>query len=144
MNYQVGSAGRVIIARFEDGDEVLKGLKDIAKKENLRSAVCCLVGGMKAGRFVVGPETDDMPPKPIWQELTESHEIFGVGTIFWHGDEPLVHFHGSYGKRNEVKTGCMREGAETFIVLEAVIIEILGVVATREFDPVSKFKLLKV
>jgi len=144
MKYQVGSAGRVVIARFDDGDDVLQGIKDVAKRENLRSAVCYLVGGMKAGRFVVGSETDEMPPNPIWREMKESHEILGIGTIFWHNDEPKIHIHGSYGKRDDVKTGCLREGAEAFIVLEAIIIEIVGVTATREFDPVTKFTLLQV
>jgi uncharacterized protein len=144
MNYQAGSAGRVIVARFDDGDDALQGLIDIAKKENLRSAVCYLVGGMKSGRFVVGPENDEMPPVPIWREMKDSHEILGIGTIFWHNDEPKIHIHGSYGKKDEVRTVCLREGAKAFIVLEAIIIEIVGVTATREFDPVTKINLLKV
>jgi predicted DNA-binding protein with PD1-like motif len=144
MRYQVGSAGRVIVARFDDGDDVLMGLKDVAIKQNLRSAVLYLVGGMKAGRFVVGPKTDEMPPDPEWRELSESHEILGIGTIFWHGDEPRIHIHGSFGKFDKTKTGCLREDATAFIVLEAIIMEIVGLTATREFDPVTRFTLLEV
>jgi predicted DNA-binding protein with PD1-like motif len=38
----------------------------------------------------------------------------------------------------------MRENAETFLVLEAIIMEIKGVNAARELDPVSGMVLLKV
>ncbi len=39
--------------------------------------------------------------------------------------------------------GCMREKAEVFLVLEAVIMELSGIAAVREFDPKSGLTLLK-
>jgi predicted DNA-binding protein with PD1-like motif len=143
MRYQTGRAGRVVVARFEDGEDVLGGIAGIAKKEDIRSAVVHLVGGMKKGRFVVGPETEEMPPRPMWRELQESHEIIATGTIFWEGEEPRVHLHSAFGKRDTVKVGCVREQSETFLVLEAVIMEIEGVSAVREKDPVTGLPLLK-
>jgi len=144
MKYQIGEPGRIVVARFEDGDNILHGLGEIAKKENIRAGVFYLVGGMKSGRFVVGPEKEEMPPVPIWRELNESHEIVGLGTIFWQRDEPKIHFHGAYAKRDAVKVGCMRENAKTFLVLEAIVIEVKGVTAARELDPASGMVLLKV
>ena len=143
MKYQTGRPGRMIVARFDDRDNVLENLVGIAKKENIRAGIVYLVGGMREGRIVVGPETDEMPPKPVWKELGESHEIIGLGTIFWHGDEPKIHFHGAFGKKDMVKVGCLREKSKTFLVLEAIIIEMEGVNATREIDPVSGMALLK-
>ncbi len=143
MRYQTGKIGRVIIARFEDGDDVLKGLSAIVREDHMHAAVFFLVGGMREARIVVGPERDEMPPSPVWRELGESHEVVGFGTIFYEGDEPKVHFHGAFGKRDSVKVGCMREKFETFLVLEAVILELSGVKAVREFDPVSGLVLLK-
>jgi len=102
-----------------------------------------MVGGMKGGRFVVGPETEEMPPIPVWRELQESHEAVGFGTVFWDKEQPKVHFHGAYGKRDSVKAGCMREGTEAFLVLEVVITEILDVDIIRELDPVSNMILVK-
>ena len=29
MNYSVGEAGRIVVARFEDGDQIIKGLTEI-------------------------------------------------------------------------------------------------------------------
>src|SRR3990172_11755583 len=117
MKYQVGKTGRVIVARFEDREDVLANLADIVRKENIRAAAFYLVGGMREARIVVGPEKDVMPPVPVWRELGESHEVTGFGTIFYQGDEPKVHFHGAFGKGDKVKVGCLRENSATFLVL---------------------------
>ncbi|NCO82885.1 MAG: DUF296 domain-containing protein [Nitrospirae bacterium CG_4_10_14_3_um_filter_44_29] len=143
MKYQVGRTGKVVVARFEDKEDVLSNLTDIAKKEDIKAAVVYLVGAVRNGKIVAGPEKDAMPPVPIWRELGESHEMLGVGTIFYQGDEPKVHLHGAFGKRDNVKVGCLREKAETFLLLEAVIVEIEGVNAVRELDHVSGLALLR-
>lgn len=143
MEYQVGRIGRVVVSRFEDREDVLGNLAAISKKEGIRAAVFYLVGGMREARIVVGPEKEEMPPVPVWRELGESHEVVGFGTIFYQGEEPKVHFHGAFGKKDSVKVGCMREKTETFLVLEAVMIEIAGIDAKREFDPASGLTLLK-
>jgi predicted DNA-binding protein with PD1-like motif len=143
MKYQGGEVGRVFVVRFEDGDDVLGGLTEIANREGLQAAAFHLVGGMKRGRFVAGPERDEMPPIPIWRDMDESHEIVGFGTIFRHDGEPKIHFHGAYGKRDVARVGCLRGGSEAFLVLEAVIQEINGTTAVRETDPESGMALLK-
>lgn len=143
MKYQVGKTGRIIVARFEDKEDVLGNLVNIAKKEKIKAGIFYIVGGMREGRIVVGPEEDKIPPKPVWKQLGESHEVVGVGTIFWDKKAPKIHFHGAFGKKDMVKMGCLREKSETFLVLETIIIEIKGIKAKREFDPVSGLTLLK-
>ncbi len=143
MKYRVGKPGRIIVARFSDGDDVLAGLAEIARREDISCASFSLVGGLKAGRFVVGPETEEMPPVPVWRELEESHEIVGFGTIFRQDGEPKIHFHGASGKHDTVRAGCLRESSRAFLVLEAVITEIRGVNAVRRRDPLSGMSLLE-
>jgi len=143
MKYQTGKPGRVLVAKFEDHDDVLANLVGLAKTEDIRAGIFYLVGGMREGKIVVGPETDVVPPIPVWKTLGECHEVVGLGTIFWQGDEPRVHFHGAFGKKDMVKVGCLREQSETFLVLEAVIIEMEGITATRELDPFTGLVLLK-
>lgn len=143
MEYRVGRPGRVVVARFSDGEDVLAGLAEIALREQIKAAAFSLVGGMKGGRYVVGPEGDEMPPRPVWRELSENHEAMGFGTIFWLDDQPKVHFHGAYGRGDSVKAGCMRVGSKTFLVLEVVITELLDMDAVRELDPASGFALLQ-
>jgi len=43
-----------------------------------------------------------------------------------------------------IKVGCLRGNSETFLVLEVIIVEITGIEARREFDPVSGLVLLKI
>lgn len=143
MNYQIGKPGRIIVARFSDGDDLLGGIAGICRAEEIRAACFNIVGGIKGGRYVVGPETEEMPPVPVWRELQESHEAVGFGTVFWDKDQPKVHFHGAYGKHDSVKAGCLREGSEVFLVLEVVITEILDVSIIRELDPASAMVLMK-
>jgi predicted DNA-binding protein with PD1-like motif len=143
MKYQMGKPGRIVVARFEDGEDILDSIIAIAKNENIRSAMFHLVGGIKKGSVVVGPEDEDMPPKPVWREIRQSHEALGAGTIFWQDDEPKVHFHGAFGKKDMVRVGCLRGTSETFLVLEAVIVEIDGIDAKREVDQISGLALLK-
>jgi len=142
MNYQIGKPGRIVVARFGDGEDLLGGIAGICRKEEIRAACFNIVGGIKGGRFVVGPETEDMPPIPVWRELQESHETVGFGTVFWDKKQPKVHFHGAYGKHDSVKAGCLREGSEVFLVLEVVITEILDVNIIRELDPASGMVLM--
>lgn len=143
MEYQVGKPGRIVVIRFSDGEDVLSGIAQVCRTENIRAASFNMVGGMKGGRYVVGPETETMPPKPMWRALQESHEATGFGTVFWEGDQPKVHFHGAFGKRDSVKAGCLREESQAFLVLEVVITEILDVEISRERDPQSGMTLIK-
>jgi uncharacterized protein len=143
MKYRVGRTGRVVVARLEDKDDIIESIAAIAKKEDIRSAVFNLIGGIKSGDIVVGPEEETLPPKPVWRDIRESTEVIGVGTIFWQENEPKIHFHGSFGKKDMVKVGCLRGTSETFLVLEVIIIEIEGINAIRELDHESGLVLLK-
>jgi predicted DNA-binding protein with PD1-like motif len=143
MKYQSGSVGRVFVARFEDGEDFLTSLCELARKENVRAGVFHLVGGAKKGRVVVGPKGDEMPPDPMWREIEGNSEIVGTGTIFWAGLEPKAHLHMAAGRGDRVCVGCLRQNSQTFLVLEAVLMEITGVDATRELDPGTGLALLK-
>jgi predicted DNA-binding protein with PD1-like motif len=133
-----------VVARFEDGEEIIENLINIIKKENIRASVFYLLGGITDARIVVGPVDDDVrPPEPVWKEIVESHEALGIGTIFWHKDEPKIHFHGTYGKFDNVKAGCLRDKGKAFLIMEVVIIEIKGINAVRDLDAATNMVLLK-
>ena len=144
MKYQVGEVGRVILAQFADGDEIIGNITDMVRKENIRACVFYLLGGIAEGRIVVGPVHDDVrPPEPTWREIVESHETLAIGTVFWYGEEPRIHIHGTYGKFDNVRTGCVRDEAKTFLIMEAVMIELKGINAVREMEPTINMPLLK-
>lgn len=143
MQYRAGSIGRVFVVRFQDTEDVINGIESLAKKESIGSAVLYLIGGMRQGKVVVGPERDEIPPKPIWRDFTEPHEVLAIGTIFNSESGPKLHLHGAYARGDSVKVGCLRELSEAFLVLEAVVLEVNGIDAKREFDPASGLTLLR-
>jgi hypothetical protein len=61
-------------------------------------------------------------------------EIFGVGTIYPGEDGPHIHYHASVGRSGHALTGCLREKAITYLIVEAVIMEFTGLTARKEFD----------
>ncbi|MEN2995157.1 MAG: PPC domain-containing DNA-binding protein [Thermodesulfovibrio sp.] len=144
MKYETGNTGRIFVIKFEDGENPLKELTELAQKEKILSAIFWLIGGIRKGNFVVGPEEDSFPPRPIWRQIEGNNELVAIGTIFWHNDEPKVHLHGVYGREDFVKMGCLRENPEVFLILECILMEITDVKVTREFDEKSKMILMKV
>ncbi len=153
MKYTTGKAGRIIIARFEDREDILLNLQEIVKKEDIKAGVFYLIGGLRKGRIVVGPKRDELPPESIWKEISDSHEVIAIGTIFWQGDVPKIHLHGVFGKgeavsggclRETVSVGCLREKGEVFLIIEAILIEIEGVNVERMPDPTTGLSLLRI
>lgn len=142
MKYRSGGVGRVLVCRFDDGEDFVAQLSELASKETVRSAVFFLVGGVKGGKIVVGPKADEMPPDPVWEKVSGNSEMIGTGTIFWDSDGPKVHLHASIGRGATVKTGCLRQDSSAFLVLEAVVLEITGIEAGRVQDAASGLKLL--
>ena len=49
----------------------------------------------------------------------------------------------AFGKKDAITVGCLREHSETFLIIEAIILEIEGIDARRELDHVSGLTLLK-
>ena len=142
MDYEVGSIGRVIVARGLDGEDVYAEIESIAAKENIRSGMVLVVGGLRSAKVVVGPKDPHGPIEPLYRQFDDARELAGVGTLFSDKSGPKLHLHGAIGRGEEVIAGCPRGGATVFCILEVVIVEITGVDASRELDPELGLKLL--
>jgi predicted DNA-binding protein with PD1-like motif len=146
MKYSSAQLGRVLIVRLEDGDVVHECIEEAARAEGIARAAVILLGGAGAGsRIVVGPEDGTVRPvAPMERVLDDVHEMAGAGTIF--PDEsgrPVLHLHAAFGRDGQVVAGCIRTGVRTWVVAEAVIIELRGSKATRRVDPATGFELLE-
>lgn len=142
MQHAEGSLGRAFVLRFDHGEDVLGSLTQFVRDHHVRGGIVWLVGALTSGRVVTGPEELELPPTPHWVEFDDGREIVGLGTIFWCGDEPKIHLHGSFGRGRDALTGCLREMSETFLVIEGVLLEITGTGAKRVFDDASQLALL--
>jgi predicted DNA-binding protein with PD1-like motif len=67
-----------------------------------------------------------------------------MGSVAEKEGAPVIHLHASLGRGKEVLTGCIRKEGEVFLVVEALILQIAGVSASRKPDQPSGLELLSV
>ncbi|HXY55426.1 MAG TPA: PPC domain-containing DNA-binding protein [Nitrospirota bacterium] len=134
MKYKQGSFGRVFVLKFEDKDEILEEMKKVATKERIMVGTIMLLGGMRSAGIVSGPKEAVIPPDPLWVNFSDGREVLGIGTLFWKGEEPIIHLHGAIGREKETFTGCIRKDSTVFLVIEAVLTEILGIDAHKALN----------
>ena len=147
MQFTEAKLGRIFVLRLHDGDHIPDVLESFAAENQISSALCFFLGGVKdKGRVVVGPKDGSaLPPEPMVTLLSGVHEACGVGTIF--ADEegkPKLHMHASFGRNEETVTGCVRMGVDVWRIGEVVVIELLGAVARRAVDKETGFEFLEI
>lgn len=145
MKAAEGKIGRVFVVRLEEGDMIPYCLEEFAKDNNIRVGLVTIIGGVGEGNVVTGPRhSDEMPPNPIIKPVKEAHEVLGTGFIAPNEDgSPVLHIHGVLGRDGQAIGGCLRPGVKTWLVGEAVILEITGTKSKRIMDEISGFALLE-
>ena len=134
MQYRSGNIGRAIVIKFEDGDSLLDGIIEVAKKEKVKSGFFYLLGGMRSAAMVCGPKEPVLPPDPMWEGFTDGREVLGVGSVFSKDGEPAIHLHGAVGKSGATLTGCIRKDDRVFLVVEAMLLEITGIDVAKKVN----------
>ncbi len=143
MKYQQGSFGRVFMLRFDDKDDLLNEIKSVAIKEKIKAATITLLGGLRHAAVVSGTKEAVIPPDPMWIKVSDGREVLGFGTLFWKGEDPVIHLHGAVGRDRETIAGCIRSESIVYLVVEAVITEILGIDAVKALDEKTGLVMLK-
>jgi predicted DNA-binding protein with PD1-like motif len=131
------------LLKFEDKDDLLGGLKEVATRENIRSGTLMLLGGMRAAGVVSGPKEPVVPPEPVWMTFSDGREVIGIGTLFRNGEEPVIHLHGAIGRGGQITVGCIRKDTSVYLVVEALIMEINGIDARKAWDEKTGLVTLK-
>lgn len=144
MEYAVGKTGRVIAARLFEGENLYDSIESIAEKENIKCAAVLITGGIRKADVVVGPKSEKPKIDPNFFNFVGPGETLGVGTIYCDNGKPKMHLHAGIGRGDTHIVGCPRGGASIFLILEVTIIEIVGIDASREIDPETGLKLLKI
>ena len=140
-----GQMGRVFVIRLEDGDVIPECIERFAEDNEVSVGQVVLVGGIGGGKVVVGPQSsDEMPPQPMLLPVDGVHEVLAAGLLAPGEDgKPILHIHGALGRSGQTMTGCLRPGVTTWLVVEAILYEILGTKATRVMDKKSNVALLE-
>ena len=134
MQYTEGQLGRVFVVRIDDGEDMLVSLRTFIAEKEIQAGSIHFLGALMSGRMVTGPEEPVIPPVPHFVMFEGGWEVFGMGTIYPGEGGPHIHFHASVGRSGHALTGCLRESATTYLIVEAVIHEYVGLSARREFD----------
>jgi predicted DNA-binding protein with PD1-like motif len=136
----------VLVIRLDDGDVMHESIEEAARAEGIARAAVILLGGARSGsRLVVGPEDGDADDiVPMERVLHDVHEAAGVGTIFPDDTgRPKLHLHAAFGRDDRAVAGCIRTGVTTWLVGEAVVIELVDSGAVRRVDEATGFELLE-
>jgi hypothetical protein len=144
MKYTKGTVGRVFLLKFDHKDSLVDELKIFVKKERLKTATMVFIGALLKGNLVTGPKKAVIPPCPNKTTFKDGWEVLGVGTVFTNKAEPQIHIHTAMGKNKRMLVGCVRDASQVFLVIEAVVFELVGVCATKEIDPKTGLNLLKI
>jgi hypothetical protein len=134
MQYTEGQLGRVFVVRIDDGEDMLISLHQFINDKSIQAGSILFLGALMNGRMVTGPEVPVIPPVPHFVMFEGGWEVFGVGTIYPGEGGPHIHYHASVGRSGHALTGCLREKAITYLIIEAVIMEFTGLSARREYD----------
>ena len=133
MKYSQAKLNRVFVLRLEDGDTVPQAIESFALENDVKRGMCILVGGIKKGNIVAGPENgESIPIVPTVTGLSGVHEICGVGTIFPDNHAiPRLHMHATLGRGEKVISGCVRPGIDVWKLGEVIVLEIVDSNAHR-------------
>jgi predicted DNA-binding protein with PD1-like motif len=144
MKYTEAKPGRIFVARFDDSENLLEGLKQLIIKENIKTGLIHLMGAISKSKLVLGPEERAYPPTPSWWAFDDAREVLGLAIFAWENNEPKIHLHAGVGHFSESKIGCIREQCDVYLTIEAVIQEITGADITRKLDTRYNASLLNI
>lgn len=143
MQYSEGRLGRVFVIRLEEGEDLIRSIQQFVENMEVSAGMIHFLGALREGRLIAGPKEPTIPPGPPFvEELGGAWETFGVATIYpGEGGRPAVHIHGSAGRGDRALTGCLREVATTYLVVEAIVFEFRGLEVKREIDEMTGLSL---
>lgn len=136
MQYTEAKLGRVFYIRVDHGEDLLGTLQNFVVEKKIAAGFIHILGALREGSIVTGPKVPILPPDPLFDAYEGGWEVLGLATITQGEGQPHIHLHASVGRGREALTGCLREKATTYIIIEAVIIEFVEAIFRRS-DPMT-------
>ena len=144
MRVSEGTLGRVFVLRLDDGDAIPDCIERFAAERHVKVAQVTLLGAVQSGDVVAGPrDSRTTPPSPLLLPVDGVHEVLAIGLLAPNEmGEPRLHVHGALGRAGGTLTGCLRQGVNTWCMIEAIVIEILDANVRRLPDSTSGLSML--
>ncbi|MDD3215898.1 MAG: DUF296 domain-containing protein, partial [Methanoculleus sp.] len=98
---------------------------------NVQSGMVHFLGAVRNATLVTGPKEAVIPPTPRREEIFGGWELLGFATIYPGEEGPSLHLHTVAGRGIRSLAGCLREKAEVYLVIEAIVTEFVGISARR-------------
>lgn len=140
MEYAQGTLGRVIAVRLRPGTDVLLGLTEACKRNNLNNGVILSAIGSLDGVKYCNPVELDTKAGYGYGEvlhLTGPIELTSAAGIICHDDEgnTNLHVHVSLSDRyGTAHGGHLVEGTKVLLTVDVIMAEIDGLVMGRKFN----------
>ncbi|MEI8003454.1 MAG: DUF296 domain-containing protein [Methanothrix sp.] len=142
MQYSEGSLGRVFVLRMDHGEDLIESLQKFLQEKKIESCTAFFMGALRDGQAVTGPKLPTVPPSPHYEAYESAWEVFGMATIYQSVEGPKLHIHSALGRGRQSILGCIRDKAEVYLIVEAVLFEIFGLNAERVWDEKMQLYLL--
>ena len=142
MEYKEAKINRTFVIKINHKEDFLEELKLFCIKKKIKNAFFFCLGALKKAEMVVGPKKAVLPPKPVFKSFNDGRELIGIGSVFLEKKEPKIHIHTSVGRGNKINLGCIRKGAQVYIVMEILMIELKGFKASRTKNTETSLNLL--
>ena len=143
MKFKEGKINRVFLVTFSHGENFISGIKDFIKSKDIRFGTINIIGAFRSAEIVTGPIKTECPPEPDFRKFEDAHEVLGFGFLTNTQGDVNLHFHGTIGKGDSTVVGCLRQGGEVFVTIEALVTEIDNIQAKRYLDDKTKCNLLE-
>ncbi|HPS90689.1 MAG TPA: DUF296 domain-containing protein [Methanothrix sp.] len=134
MQYSEGSLGRVFVLRMDHDEDFIESLQKFLNEKKIESCAALFLGALRDGRAVTGPKSPVIPPTPNFEDYDSAWEVFGMATVYSSAKGPKLHIHSAIGRGRQSLTGCIRDKACVYLIVEAVLFEICGLAAERVWD----------
>lgn len=142
MQYSEGKLGRIFVLRMDDGEDLIASIQKFVLEKKIESCMALFIGALRDGKAVTGPETPVIPPTPHFEKFDSAWEVFGMATVYPSSSGPKLHVHSSFGRGRDALIGCIRESANVYLLVEAVLFEFSGLNAWRNLDEKTGLYLL--
>lgn len=140
MRSKKASDQSMIVARLEPDEDLVKGLKKIAKRFDITSgSIVSLIGSLKRSNFVypIIKKGSEYPIEYSEPQVVEGPLEFlsGQGTIGM-GEDPIVHLHGIISDKDMKVYGghFLEDGNPVFATMEVLIVSFENVQIVRELE----------
>ncbi|MBN2230433.1 MAG: DNA-binding protein [Candidatus Thorarchaeota archaeon] len=135
------TTGRVVIARLEPGEDILRSIETISRDNEILSGELRLIGAVS--RVHLGYFDRESKTYKDYTMLEDLEIVSCMGNISKHKDGYVVHAHVvASDEKGKCYGGHLLEGCEVSVTIEAIITEFP--VIERERDELTGLNLLNV